>query len=532
MLRAPTWMTSTASLKSSASCAEVISLTTGSPVCSRASRRMSSPSMPSPWKANGEVRGLNAPPRSIEAPAAATARATPSVCSRDSTVHGPAIRQNVSGAPTRCSFTWTTVGSWCESSLDASLYGREIGITRSTPGSPSSPISRTPSGSPIAPMAVVSSPGMTFACTPPAWRRSTTASIWAGVASGVITTITRRPPRAPFGTGAWSRLAPRRRCRSCRRGSRRPGRRLRGRNPRRERSRGHARLPVLHGHDHELAPHVPVRLGDRPLPLNAQRTHQGAHVLGAERVRLGGRRLAVHVDVEDERAVGPEDPHDLREHRGRIGHVVERVAGDDDVHGLAEQRDRLGAGGQVHRIAAEQEPGGVEARGERLDGERQLRAAGLGQPDRTGADLEHDAVLEEVRVVDLGLAQHAPHLRARLLPAASLVAVRDLGLADQLKSVRREQRARADVRLPALDPEAKLLLGVAALALAAAQEAGPHPRQRTMPAPTVSFVDSSMRMKLPVARLRRYWSTRRGVESRRRSLPISFSSSSSACSSR
>ena len=82
------------------------------------------------------------------------------------------------------------VGSWCDSSLDASLYGREIGTTRSTPGRPSRPISRTPSGSPIAPMAVVSSPGITFACTPPAWRRSTTASISAGVASGVITTIT------------------------------------------------------------------------------------------------------------------------------------------------------------------------------------------------------------------------------------------------------------------------------------------------------------------------------------------------------
>ena len=30
--------------------------------------------------------------------------------------------------------TSNVVGSWCDSSLDASLYGREIGITRSTPG--------------------------------------------------------------------------------------------------------------------------------------------------------------------------------------------------------------------------------------------------------------------------------------------------------------------------------------------------------------------------------------------------------------
>ena len=77
--------------------------------------------MPSPWNANGDVRGLNAPPRSIDAPAAATARATPSVCSRDSTVHGPAIRQKVFGAPIRCPSTSNVVGSWCDSSLDASL---------------------------------------------------------------------------------------------------------------------------------------------------------------------------------------------------------------------------------------------------------------------------------------------------------------------------------------------------------------------------------------------------------------------------
>ena len=44
------------------------------------------------------MRGLYAPPRSIEAPPAATARATSAVCSADSTVHGPAIRQKV--APT------------------------------------------------------------------------------------------------------------------------------------------------------------------------------------------------------------------------------------------------------------------------------------------------------------------------------------------------------------------------------------------------------------------------------------------------
>src|SRR4051812_20142080 len=65
-------------------------------------------------------------------------------------------------------------------------------MTWSTPGIPSSASARTPSGSPIAPMAVVSSPGMTFACTPAASSRSTTAAISAAPAAGVITTITPR----------------------------------------------------------------------------------------------------------------------------------------------------------------------------------------------------------------------------------------------------------------------------------------------------------------------------------------------------
>ncbi len=53
-----------------------------------------------------------------------------------------------------------------------------------------------------------------------------------------------------------------------------------------------------------------------------------------------------------------------------------------------------------------------------------------------------------------------------------------------------------------------------------------------MPAPTVSLVDSSIRMKLPVARLRRYSSTNSGVDSRSRRRPISFSSSPFASLSR
>ena len=53
-----------------------------------------------------------------------------------------------------------------------------------------------------------------------------------------------------------------------------------------------------------------------------------------------------------------------------------------------------------------------------------------------------------------------------------------------------------------------------------------------MPAPTVSLVDSSIRMKLPVARLRRYSSRKSGEDSRSDRRPISFSDRLSACSSR
>ena len=47
--------------------------------------------MPSPWNEYGELRGLNAPPRSAVAPAARTARAAATICSSDSTEHGPAM---------------------------------------------------------------------------------------------------------------------------------------------------------------------------------------------------------------------------------------------------------------------------------------------------------------------------------------------------------------------------------------------------------------------------------------------------------
>src|SRR3954452_18540542 len=64
---------------------------------------------------------------------------------------------------------------------------------------PSRPSSATPSGSPMAPIAVVSSPGMTTTCTPVVARRPRTASISASVACGVITIITGDTERYPAG---------------------------------------------------------------------------------------------------------------------------------------------------------------------------------------------------------------------------------------------------------------------------------------------------------------------------------------------
>ena len=64
MLRVPICSMSACSATTSTSRASTISVTTGSPVTSRTSARISRPFTPRPWKAYGEVRGLNAPPRS------------------------------------------------------------------------------------------------------------------------------------------------------------------------------------------------------------------------------------------------------------------------------------------------------------------------------------------------------------------------------------------------------------------------------------------------------------------------------------
>ena len=80
MLRVPTWSMSACSATTFTSRASTISVTIGRPVTSRTSERISRPFTPRPWKAYGEVRGLNAPPRSSLAPAALAISAASRVC--------------------------------------------------------------------------------------------------------------------------------------------------------------------------------------------------------------------------------------------------------------------------------------------------------------------------------------------------------------------------------------------------------------------------------------------------------------------
>ena len=91
MLRAPTCSTSAYRATSSTCSGAITSVTTASPVASRASASSSRPFSFRPWKLYGLVRGLNAPPRRPVAPASLTMWATSRICSRLSTEHGPAM---------------------------------------------------------------------------------------------------------------------------------------------------------------------------------------------------------------------------------------------------------------------------------------------------------------------------------------------------------------------------------------------------------------------------------------------------------
>ena len=145
--------------------------------------------MPRPWNAYGEVRGLNAPPRRTVAPEAATDSAVSISCSRLSTEHGPAMTVRPP-SPMTASRTRITVSSgW--NSREVSLNGREIGVTRSTPGSaPNWPISasRRLATSPTTARTVPFAPACSYGVRPSARMRLFTPRISASLAPWRMTT--------------------------------------------------------------------------------------------------------------------------------------------------------------------------------------------------------------------------------------------------------------------------------------------------------------------------------------------------------
>ncbi len=150
-----------------------------------ASRSIRSPSSPSPWKLYGELRGLNAPPRKIFAPARRTAAAVARTCVSLSAEHGPAMTIT-SSPPIRTSPTVTTVSSGLKVRL-ASLYGSEMRSTSCTPSSISiSAVSGCPC--PTAPSTVRVTPVDRCTSIPISTSRATTCSICASVARSSITT--------------------------------------------------------------------------------------------------------------------------------------------------------------------------------------------------------------------------------------------------------------------------------------------------------------------------------------------------------
>ena len=151
MLRVPICSTSANSATMSTCAGSITSVMMGRPVRSRASASRRSPSRPSPWKAYGEVRGLNAPPRRSVAPASATPCATSKSWSRDSIEQGPAISVS-EPPPITASRTLTTVGV-SRNSREARRYGRVARFALATPGRAAnscSSVALTPDGPRIA----------------------------------------------------------------------------------------------------------------------------------------------------------------------------------------------------------------------------------------------------------------------------------------------------------------------------------------------------------------------------------------------
>src|SRR4030095_10233934 len=185
MFRAPTWEMSQYLAISSIWLMSMTSEMIFRLCASAALRSIFSPCSPSPWNAYGELRGLNAPPRRILAPARLTAAAVTGACSSVSAEHGPAMTMT-SSPPIRTSSMVTMVSSGRKVRL-ARLYGS---VMRSTSWTPSRmPIN---SGSilwaPTTPSTVRVTPDDRWTSIPSSIRRWMTESICASVARSFITT--------------------------------------------------------------------------------------------------------------------------------------------------------------------------------------------------------------------------------------------------------------------------------------------------------------------------------------------------------
>ena len=125
MLRAPSWITSATSTTGSMSRASISSVTIGSPVSALASASRRRPSCPRPWKEYGR-RARLVGAAAEQARAAGRDRAARRSCtwSRDSTVHGPAMRLKWSPPILRPSIS-TTVRSFGRSWRGGELEGLE-----------------------------------------------------------------------------------------------------------------------------------------------------------------------------------------------------------------------------------------------------------------------------------------------------------------------------------------------------------------------------------------------------------------------
>src|SRR5688572_16063090 len=169
-------------------------------LCASAARRsICSPCSPRPWKLYGELRGLNAPPRRIFAPARRTAAAVAITCSSVSAEHGPAI-MITSSPPIRTSSIVTIVSSGLKVRL-ARLYGSEMRSTSCTP-SRISMSSFSTLCAPTTPSTVRVAPEDRCTSMPSSISLAMTESICASVARSFMTTtmavLRGTPQGAPY----------------------------------------------------------------------------------------------------------------------------------------------------------------------------------------------------------------------------------------------------------------------------------------------------------------------------------------------